>query len=95
MRVSFLAVAEAEAEAAQAWYEQRSLLAAAGFLHELTRAVNRIREAPHRYARAEHGTRRILLDRFPFSIYYRVTDEAVVIVAVAHAKRRPRYWSGR
>ena len=26
---------------------------------------------------------------------YRVTDDAVVVVAVAHVHRRPRYWEGR
>ena len=49
MRVSFHPAADAEVEHAQAWYEERSVLAAAGFLQELTRAVQRVREAPERY----------------------------------------------
>ena len=44
---------------------------------------------------AESGTRRILLDRFPFTIDYRVTSNTLNIVAVAHQKRRPGYWSWR
>jgi hypothetical protein len=36
-----------------------------------------------------HGTRRFVLDRFPFSIVYLDTAEFVNIVAVAHGKPKP------
>ena len=65
MTVSFHPAAAAEVERAQRWYEERSVLAAAGFLQELTRAVERGRLAPDRYPAAEHGTRRVLLDQYP------------------------------
>ncbi|NUR54747.1 MAG: type II toxin-antitoxin system RelE/ParE family toxin [Acidobacteria bacterium] len=53
MRVRFHPAAAAEIERAQAWYEERSVFAAAGFLQELTRAIQRIRLAPERYPAAE------------------------------------------
>ena len=95
MKVSFHPLAQEEVDAAQGWYEARSRLAAAGFIYELSRAVRRIAEAPHRYPIARRGTRRILLERFPFNIVYRATDTEIVVVAVAHQKRRPHYWAGR
>lgn len=95
MNVEFHPAALREAEDAQAWYAERSLIAAFAFLRELSVAVQRIRQTPHRYPAAEAGTRRILLDRFPFTIYYRVKSETLNIVAVAHQKRRPGYWSSR
>lgn len=95
MRVSFHPRARDEAEGAQARYEERSLLAAAGFLHELSQALRRITEAPLRYPLAPHGTRRIMLERFPFNIFYRVGQGDAVVIAVAHQKRRPGYWAGR
>ena len=95
MRVEFHPAAWREVEDAQAWYEQRSILAASAFLREFSSAVQRIREAPSRYAVAETGTRRILLDRVPFSIHYRIDSDIVTVVAVAHQKRRPGYWSSR
>jgi hypothetical protein len=36
--------------------------------------------------------RRYVMDRFPFAIGYQVIGDAVVVVAVAHAKRRPGDW---
>lgn len=95
MQVDFHPAALREVEDAQAWYETRSLLAASAFLRELSIAVQRIRQAPDRYPVADAGTRCILLDRFPFTIYYREKSGALNIVAVAHQKRRPGYWSAR
>lgn len=95
MRVEFHAEAAREVVDAQTWYEERSLFAASAFLRELSTAVNRIREAPERYPRAEHGTRRILMERFPFTLYYRTSQDRCIVVAVAHQKRRPGYWRFR
>jgi toxin ParE1/3/4 len=95
MRVSFHPAAAAEVERTQAWYEERSVFAAAGFLQELTRAVQRIRSAPERHPSAACGTRRISLEQYPFSVFYLVRRDEVFIVAVAHHKRRPGYWSDR
>jgi len=95
MDVEFHPAALREVEDAQAWYAERSLIAASAFLRELSIAVQRIRQDPHRYPVGQAGTRRILLDRFPFTIHYRVRSETLNIVAVAHQKRRPGYWSSR
>jgi toxin ParE1/3/4 len=95
MAVSLHPRARDEIEEAQSWYEERSLLAAAGFLQELSRAIRHIGEAPNRYPISLHGTRRLVLDRFPFNIFYRASADSVVIVALAHQKRRPGYWADR
>jgi hypothetical protein len=35
---------------------------------------------------------RYVMDRFPYAVGYQVMGDAVVVVTVAHAKRRPGYW---
>jgi plasmid stabilization system protein ParE len=95
MRVEFHPAAQQEVENAQSWYAERSVFAAAAFLQEISLAVQRVREAPLRHPSAERGTRKLLVDTFPFTLYYRVGPEVVSIVAVAHQKRRPGYWSSR
>ena len=84
-----------ELEAAAAWYDDRR--PGLGFeLVEAVRAtVESILDAPERWP-SVRGTRRALVHRFPYAIVYReATDGAVEIVAVAHFKRRPKYWSER
>ncbi|MBI4862270.1 MAG: type II toxin-antitoxin system RelE/ParE family toxin [Candidatus Riflebacteria bacterium] len=87
--------AVAEARSAREWYEARNPTAAFAFFVELDRAVDLIAESPGRYPAYVLGTRRYLMRRFPFSVIYRVESDHVLIVALAHAKRRPGYWRKR
>jgi toxin ParE1/3/4 len=36
-----------------------------------------------------------VLDRFPFTIPYQITQGSIVVLALAHTSRRPDYWSRR
>lgn len=93
--LEFLDEALEEAEEAARWYAERSAMAAAGFAEELDGAITHIERAPTTWPAHEHNTRRFLLRRFPYSVVYRVEATRVVIVAVAHAHRRPGYWRER
>ena len=48
---------------------------------------------PDLYRRMERGGGP--LREGPLTIYYRVVTDVVIVVAVAHQKRRPGYWSTR
>ena len=77
------------------WYDDRWPGLGATFVDAVRDATTMVREAPKRW-RMVRGTRRYLLGRFPFAIVYRETsEEEVEVVAVAHLKRRQRYWSKR
>ena len=91
----FLDQALEEAEDAARWYAERSLTAAALFSEEIDAAVRAIEQAPVAWPGCDHGTRRFLLRRFPYNVVYRVEPGHVVIIAIAHAHRRPGYWTDR
>lgn len=95
MRVSLHPEARAELRDVRRWYYERSPLSAIAFAHAVDNAVSRILEAPNSFPSGDHGTRKFVLQRFPFNIFYRPDEAKIVIVAVAHQKRRPGYWSGR
>ena len=42
--------------------------------------------------KANRSYRRRVLRRFPYSIFYVVDPDVIIIVALAHHKRRPGYW---
>ena len=69
--------------------------AAAAFAREIDVAIALITENPERGLLYLEGTRRILLKRFPFQVVFRVQGKRIQVVAVAHGRRRPGYWSGR
>ena len=74
---------------------QRSRRAADAFLSEIDCIAQQISENPERFPAFEHGTRRMLFRRFPYSIVFRETAAGVEIVAVAHGHRVPGYWRYR
>jgi len=80
-KVEFHEDAALEYEAAVEWYLERSVLAASKFVDAISRG--------------NHGTRRFLLQRFPFAIVYRELPAAIQVLAIVHARRKPGYWKQR
>jgi toxin ParE1/3/4 len=81
------------------WYEAKVEGLGDRLYVETDEAVDRIAEmpdagAPWRHRRVAREVRRMPLRSFPYSLYYVMTPR-VVIVAFAHARRRPGYWSRR
>jgi toxin ParE1/3/4 len=88
---------EAEAEILQAltWYAERSRVAARAFVQELNSTVALASRSPESWPRSSANTRYIVFPRFPFNLVFRLRGETIEIVAVAHQRRRPSYWSDR
>ncbi|MEX0806772.1 MAG: type II toxin-antitoxin system RelE/ParE family toxin [Candidatus Binatia bacterium] len=95
MKVSFLILAQSELNDAVAWYNRQAAGLGREFLDELDRAVRRAVAFPMSYPEIEPGIRRCRLARFPYGLIYGVDGETLVVVAVAHLHRRPRYWIDR
>src|SRR5574337_872289 len=91
----FHPAAEAEVLEAEAWYLERSDVAARAFVHEVNHVIEQMIEAPERWPPFEQGTHRIVFPTFPFTLIYRIKPEVIEIVAVAHQSRRPGYWKSR
>lgn len=94
-RVSFQPVAKAELLNAAKWYEnQRSGLGQV-FIAEIERCIALAAKQPLQFAVVETDVRSIVAKRFPYSIYFRVRKNFVVILAVFHGKREPANWRER
>jgi toxin ParE1/3/4 len=92
--------AAADYDSAFDWYLDHSATAAVRFDQAVERALTEIAQAPQRWPRGSHGTRRFLLHGFPYLlIYHEIYQETNVatiqILAVAHTSRRPSYWKER
>ena len=95
MRLRIHPQAEAEFLSSVDFYSDESIQAAQHFIEEVGRALDEISVAPLRYVRYEGETHFKPLDRFPFSIVYRIKEEEVQVIAILHQARRPGYWQGR
>src|SRR5439155_23348638 len=70
------------------------------FLAAIRAAVELIQRDPAGGSRVpgvkdEVPARRIVLRRFPYAVVFLELETEVRILAFAHARRRPGYWSGR
>jgi plasmid stabilization system protein ParE len=94
-RLRFNPLAEAELQDAASWYEERVGGLGARFIAAVRHRTGEIVESPHRWP-TNRGTRRVLVGAYPFAIIYReISNGEIEIVAVAHLKRRPDYWTQR
>jgi plasmid stabilization system protein ParE len=95
MKIRFLAPARQELDDAVIWYNEQADGLGQEFLDELDRAIRRSVAYPLSCPEIEPGLRRCLLARFPYGLVYGLDGDTVVVVAVAHLHREPRYWSDR
>lgn len=65
------------------------------FTDQVAHAFARLRQMPMIGEENARGERRLNLRRFPYKVIYRIHDESVFVVALAHHKRRDGYWRRR
>ncbi len=100
MKVRLLAEAQAEASEAACWYDDRQVGLGEEFVEALAKRLAEIEEHPDRFSRLEtirttREIRRTLVRRFPYNVIYEVLPDEVIVLAIAHTSRRPRYWIKR
>lgn len=100
MELRLLDEAREEMRQSAHWYDDQREGLGDDFLDEVHGAFERIEEHPKRHKRvdvddSEREVRRVLLKRFPFLVVYEIRAEEIIVVAVAHGKRKPNYWEER
>src|SRR5689334_14399375 len=100
MTLRLLAEAEEETREAAHWYEQRRAGLGDAFLDALAQALAQVERNPRLHgvipeAPAARDVRRTLLRRFPYAVIYEIRDTEILVLAVAHTRRRPGYWLSR
>jgi plasmid stabilization system protein ParE len=93
--VRMVHLAEQDMLDAVAYYEDRVEGLARAFLDSIALAIKDIGDFPERWPVVRQEVRRRLVSCFPYSLFYRVDPEEVIVLAVAHQRRRPTYWLGR
>ena len=96
MNHPFLRAARAEHLEEVAFYESRSPGLGAAYLAEFEAVMARICANPALYPRiGDVDIRKATLRRFPFHVIYRAEPTHIVVLAIAHHRRRPAYWVER
>jgi hypothetical protein len=99
MKLRLLPEADVEIQAAAQWYEIRVAGLGERVLAEAVDALSEIEQHPRRFAqiryRSKREIRRRFLVHFPYYFAYEVREDECVVVAFAHASRKPGFWRDR
>jgi toxin ParE1/3/4 len=101
VRVELHPDARAEVRSAALWYDERRTGLGDEFIGEVSATLDRIGNAPESYPAwpstraAGPPIRKATIQRFPYVIAFEKHEQHVLVLAVAHAKRRPLYWLTR
>jgi plasmid stabilization system protein ParE len=87
--------AAADIEDAYHWYESQRPGLGDELLDEIQATLQRIEARPRLHAVVHRDTRRALLHRFPYAVFFRDMADVIVVVACFHVKRDPRRWRDR
>lgn len=92
MQVRFLRPAEAEVTEAIAYFDEQRNGLGDRFEQDLLDTVEFVREHPLSGKLLTGRVRRFRLHTFRYNVVYVVDGDEIVILAVAHHRRRPGYW---
>ncbi len=96
MKIAWLAQAEIELNAAIDYYHFHAGMAVTiDFRKEIERNINLISRHTKLGMRVRHNARRLILTGYPFDLVYREEQDKIIIIALAHQRRRPGYWTNR
>ena len=87
--------ANEELKAAAVFYESRQEGLGESFLQRVSEGFGLIRRHPFVGQPLFDDFRRLVTRQFPYSLVYRVENDRVFVIAVAHWSRRPNYWKER
>jgi len=95
MKVEFFPAAEQELSEAIEHYEGRLQGLGSDLALEVERLCAVLVELPSLGERLDPIHRRLPMRRFPYALIFRRDGDIIRVVAVAHRKRKPGYWSPR
>lgn len=76
-------------------YEQQREGLGREFIGSVDSTLNQLSRTPLQYAVIHQETRRAMVRRFPYGIFYRVSDGVVTVIAILPLSRDPESWQLR
>jgi plasmid stabilization system protein ParE len=101
VRLELHSEAQAELRSAALWYDERRPGLGDEFISEISASLDRVRDTPESYpawpgTRAEGPLiRKATIQRFPYVIAFEEHERHLLVLAIAHSKRRPLSWLTR
>ena len=88
---------EAEADIAEAYQYYENCREGLGteFIACIDEAISRIQNNPKQFRTVLDAVRRALVRKFTYGVYYTISENNIIVLAVVHARRNPKHWRSR
>jgi plasmid stabilization system protein ParE len=87
--------AQREVQEAFQYYQDRSKGLGFEFMRSLDAALQSVKRNPLAYHKIYKETRRVLLRKFPYALFYVAEENRIVVIACFHQKRSEIDWLRR
>lgn len=94
-RIRFTQAARAEIIEAQDWYAAQAPGLGNRFRLQIDSAIQRIALQPSQFPVVLGNARRALVRDFPYSLFFRVDHDEIIVFACFHGSRNPTIWQRR
>ena len=84
-----------ELDEAKEWYDLQQNNLGERFVNEIDKTVIRINDNPFQFPKERKQIRKAVVNNFPYSIFFYVTDNLINVFAVFHSSRNPMIWKKR
>ena len=92
MAVVFRDTAEQQLLQAQVWYESQRAGLGIEFARSVDAAISRVARQPLAAPVVYENVHRVVLKRFPYSVFYLIEPQQLVILSCLHTRRNPAAW---
>ncbi len=93
--IIFTQAAREELIEAQDWYEGEATGQGRRLRQAIDALIERMSDNPRQFPAVFKNVRRALLRRFPYSLFFVVEGDALIVIACFHASRDPSHWQKR
>lgn len=93
--ISFLDDVESEFSDAITWYDEHKPGLGQVFFDDYLHLEHRLTENPYQFPIVFESLRQATFSHFPYSIFFKIVGEVLIICAIFNQKRNPGVWKGR
>lgn len=94
-RITVLKAALIDLDDAVEWYSKIQPELGKDLVLKFKEALTEIEQKPLLSQELNENFRKINLKRFPYKLVFKIIEQEIIIIAVAHHKRKPGYWKKR
>lgn len=95
MNIEFAKLAKVDYDEARTYYSSIDSKVVARFQSDISASIERIINFPTLYPNVNARVKKCVAAKFPFTVFYTLKEDVIVILAIANHHKNPKSYLGR